>query len=91
MGRQPAGNNVATVSTKTDPLRPGAERLTIEAHEAQTQHIQFIEDCHVGWNRPTQLVGAKREYFEIHEGREQLKCLGKRWSCASQHILSRKD
>ena len=25
MGRQPAGKNVATVSTKTDPLRPDAE------------------------------------------------------------------
>ena len=72
-------------------LSTGAERLTIEAHAGQIQLFEAIEGYHVGWNRPTQIATAKRELFEIHEGREQLKCIGKRWSCAAQHTISRKD
>ena len=75
----------------TKPLSTGAEPRTVEAHAMQLQLLELREDFHIRCNRPAQRVAAKRELFEIHEGREQLKRFGKRWSCATQHILSRKD
>ena len=76
---------------KTKSLRPDAERLTVEAHVVQNELLELGVDGHIGCDRPTQRVSAKRKLFEIREGREQLQCLGKRRSCATKHIFSRKN
>ena len=52
--------------------------------------FELSKDGHVGCNRPAQPVADKSELFEIREGREQLKYLGKRRSCAAPHIFGRK-
>ena len=72
-------------------LRPDAEPLTVEAHAMQIQLLELLEDFRIRCNRPAQRVAAKKELFEIRKGREQLQCIGKRRSCATKYIFSRKN
>ena len=60
------------------PLRPGAERLTFEAHVGQPELLELNQGCHFGRNVAAQLVEAEIQHFEIREWCEQLKCLLKR-------------
>ena len=63
--------NTAPISVaKTKPRSMGADQLTVEAHAVQPELFELLEDCHVGCNRPAQLVAAKRELFEICEWRK---------------------
>ena len=48
----------------------GHTTLTAEAHAAQAEPLELLEDFHISCNGPTQLVAAQIELFEFCERRK---------------------
>ena len=90
MGRQPTGK-VATVSTKADQLRPGAEQLTVEAAESHSELLEVRQSVPLGRNSTSELVRsavkarvATRQIKKLKRSRKHL------WQrpCAKSNITS---